>query len=79
MDRLTERDERTGNAYFPNCFEGCDGVCGKCNHETDFCERLAAYEDTGYEPEQISQFSEWYRQKCEELAELQKEVYGYTE
>ena len=79
MSRLTVRDKKTRNAYFPKCFEGCDGVCGKCDHETDFCERLAAYEDTGYEPEQISQFSEWYRQKCEELAKLQKEVYGYTE
>lgn len=53
MNRLTARDERTGNAYFPNCFEGCDGVCGKCDHETDFCERLAAYEDTGLDPEDI--------------------------
>lgn len=79
MDRLTERDERTGNAYFPNCFEGCDGVCGKCNHETDFCERLAAYEDTGLTPKQIIQMDKLYQEKCEELAELQKEVYGYTE
>ena len=79
MDRLTERDERTGNAYFPNCFEGCDGVCGKCNHETDFCERLEAYEDTGLTPENIRQMDKLYLQKCEELAKLNKEIFGYTE
>lgn len=79
MNRLTERDERTGNAYFPNCFEGCDGVCGKCDHETDFCERLADYEDTGLTPKQIIQMDELYRENCEELAELQKEIFGYTE
>lgn len=79
MDRLTERDERTGNAYFPNCLEGCDGVCGKCGHETDFCERLAAYEDTGLTPERIIQMDKLYQEKCEELAKLRKEIFGYTE
>ena len=78
MNRLTARDERTGDAYFPNCFKGCDGVCGKCDHETDFCERLAAYEDTGLTPGQIIQIDKLYREKCEELARM-KEVYGYTE
>ena len=79
MNRLTARDERTGNAYFPNCFEGCDGVCGECDHDTDFCERLAAYEDTGLTPDQIIQMDKLYQEKCEELAKLQTEVYGYTE
>lgn len=44
MKRLTVRS-KTGNAYFPKCFDGCDGVCGKCKNETDYCEKLATYED----------------------------------
>lgn len=72
MDRLTERDKKTGVAYFPKCFDGCDGVCKKCNHETDHCETLAAYEDTGLTPEQIQAIDK-------EFARLSKELGKYKE
>ena len=55
MKRLTVRDEKSGAAYFPKCFESCDGRCKECDRETNYCETLAAYEDTGLSPEQIVQ------------------------
>ena len=84
MNRLTARDERTGNAYYPLCEDGnctnrkCCGI--NCELiDTDVCETLAAYEETGMTPENIRQMDKLYRQKCEELAKLRKEIFGYTE
>ena len=55
MERLTKRGN--GHAYYPRCFkEPCYGSGCKikdCPFETAVCERLAAYEDTGLEPEAI--------------------------
>lgn len=107
MKRLTARNN-LGYAFSPKCLVSCNGVCCICEHGSDVCERLAAYEDTGLEPkdiptalemckiklgldnlkeyqntglapDQILQMDKLYRKKCGELAELRKEVYGYTE
>ena len=58
MERLTEwNDEQTRHAYYPRCFEepcyggGCK--INDCPFKTAVCERLAAYEDTGLEPEAV--------------------------
>lgn len=57
MERLTGR-EKAGNAYFPRCFEEpCVGMgcqMDVCHFLGQVCDRLAAYEDTGLEPEEIS-------------------------
>lgn len=58
MERLTEwNDEQTRHAYYPRCFEApCYGSGCKikdCPFEAAVCDRLAAYEDTGLEPEAI--------------------------
>lgn len=57
MERLTRRSA-TGHAYYPRCFEApCDGDGCKirdCLFDNTICERLAAYEDTGLEPEEVS-------------------------
>ena len=58
MERMTEwNDEQTRHAYYPRCFEEpCYGGGCKikdCQFETAVCERLAAYEDTGLEPEAV--------------------------
>ena len=58
MERLTEwNDEQTRHAYYPRCFEEpCYGGGCKikdCPFETAVCDRLAAYEDTGIEPEAV--------------------------
>lgn len=74
MDRLTARDEKTGNAYFTQCFDICDGVCMDCERETNYVETLAAYEDTGYTPEQIREFDALYLEKCQEVNELRKQM-----
>lgn len=58
MERLTEwNDEQTRHAYYPRCFEApCYGSGCKienCPFEAAACDRLAAYEDTGLEPEAV--------------------------
>ena len=55
MERLTKREN--GHAHYPRCFEEpCCGM-GFCTEDCEFndetCERLAAYEDTGLEPEEV--------------------------
>ena len=58
MERLTEwNGEQTRHAYYPRCFEEpCYGSGCKiedCPYEEAVCDRLAAYEDTGLEPEAV--------------------------
>ncbi len=55
MNRLTKRNE-DGHAYYPNCYDWpclrCTPI--SCTFYDKVCERLAAYEDTGMEPEEIA-------------------------
>lgn len=57
MERLTKRSD-AGHAYYPRCFEEpCIGDGCKikdCLFDNTICERLAAYEDTGLEPREVS-------------------------
>lgn len=75
MKRLTARDEH-GNAYYLKCFdEPCNsGGCTKnmCDFAVEVCNKLAAYEDTGLDPEQLSVIDEEYLKMAKELAELWK-------
>lgn len=57
MERLTARAP-SGHPFYPKCFEQCDGYpydkdCLCCTLEDDIAEKLASYEDTGLEPEEI--------------------------
>lgn len=56
MERLTKRGN--GHAYYPRCFkEPCYGSGCKikdCPFETEVCECLTAYEDTGLTPGQVA-------------------------
>ena len=83
MERLTRRSD-TGHAYCPRCFEEpCNRRCEDCLFDEAICKRLAAYEDTGREPEEIDmdhEAAETLRQLCrgcdldrlEELVEADK-------
>lgn len=55
MERLTARND--GNPYYPRCFElPCEGLlCEReeCDLGDKIIDRLAAYEDTGFTPEDI--------------------------
>lgn len=55
MQRLTKREN--GHAHYPRCFEEPCGGMGcrteDCEFKDEICERLAAYEDTGLEPEEV--------------------------
>ena len=88
MERLTGRNE-AGQAYYKKCFEEqCSGMgekdCALCDYQNDtVCERLAAYEDLGVSPEQLHEFSGIFREECEEVNRLEKELaeykqFGYT-
>ena len=65
MERLTNR-EPAGNAYFQQCFnEPCCGFgCKKdrCEFLESVCDRLAAYEDSGVEPEEIKEHEAAYNE-----------------
>ena len=53
MERLTRRSD-TGHAYYPRCFEEpCNRRCEDCLFDETICERLAAYEDSDCEPEEV--------------------------
>lgn len=53
MERLTRRSD-TGHAYYPRCFEEpCNRRCEDCLFDETICERLAAYEDSECEPEEV--------------------------
>lgn len=70
MERLTEWGKDKKYAHYPRCFEECEGLgCTKsfCEHNVQVCNRLAAYEDTGLEPEEIKANMEMfaaYRHVC---------------
>lgn len=55
MERMTKREN--GHVYYPRCFEEPCGGMGclteDCGFKVEICERLAAYEDTGLEPEEV--------------------------
>jgi hypothetical protein len=55
MKRLTKREN--GHTHYQRCFEEPCGGMGcrteDCGFKVEICERLAAYEDTGLEPEEV--------------------------
>ena len=55
MERLTKREN--GHTHYPRCFEEPCGGMGcrteDCGFKVEICERLALYEDTGLEPEEV--------------------------
>lgn len=65
MERLTKRLE-DGQAIFHECH----GTCGTCDGANCYCigpmvDRLAAYEDTGLEPDEIADFMKRWEQAVE--------------
>lgn len=54
MERLTKTHYISANGHYMACSElnsCCDKECSTCDHLDEIVERLAAYEDTGLEPE----------------------------
>ena len=55
MERYTE-NHYDGNGYYLICSGNCEMInCGDCDILGEIVDRLAAYEDTGLEPEEIEQ------------------------
>ena len=80
MERLTKRLE-DGQAIFHECH----GTCGTCDGANCYCigpmvDRLAAYEDTGLEPEEIERIVDAYgrghtlRTESAERLEIVREI-----
>lgn len=67
MERLTEW---TGEEWIPRQ----ERLNGKLVGHKDCMKRLAAYEDTGHEPEQIREFEKLYLEKCQEMNDLRKRI-----
>lgn len=56
MKRLTEQHYKKTDGYYMKCSEHCykeDFSCEDCEKFDELVDRLAAYEDTGLEPEEI--------------------------
>lgn len=77
MKRLTQRSN-FGTAYYPRCFEKpCIGDGCKikdCLFDNTICERLAAYEDTGYTPDEIVKLRDDLIVRNAELLDARKEI-----
>ena len=81
MGRLTKRN-KLGGAYYPYCFEKCDGegtseACICCEFESLIAEKLASYEDIMDEPEKLNKLLEVYLEKCDEVERLKMELIKY--
>lgn len=79
MERLTEwNDEQTRHAYYPRCFKGpCYGNGCKidgCPFEAAVCDRLAAYEDTRREPEEVTALGKLFDFTLEESKTLTEQL-----
>lgn len=79
MERLTEwNGGQTRHAYYPRCFkEPCYGSGCKikdCPFETAVCERLAAYEDTGVEPEEVTALGKLFDYALKESKTLTEQL-----
>lgn len=85
MSRLTKRN-KNGDVYFPKCFEepcygtGYTETCNECEYDTAIGEKLAVYEDTGLEPEEIKGLGKWINELRKELKEYKDlEQQGFKE
>lgn len=79
MERLTEwNGEQTRHAYYPRCFkEPCYGSGCKikdCPFEIAVCERLAAYEDTGLTPKEVTALGELFDYALKESKTLTEQL-----
>lgn len=71
MERLTKREN--GHAHYPRCFEKPCGGMGcrteDCEFEFEICERLADYEDTGLEPDEVTALQKDWSDLCTVIGE----------
>lgn len=72
MERLTKTHYISGNGHYMACSElnsCCDKECSTCNHLDEIVERLAAYEDTGLEPEEVTALQKDWSELCTVIGE----------
>ena len=72
MERLTKTHYISGNGHYMACSElnsCCDKECSTCNHLDEIVERLAAYEDTGLEPEEVTALQKDWSDLCTVIGE----------
>lgn len=71
MERMTKREN--GHVHYPRCFEEPCGGMGcrteDCEVKVEIRERLAAYEDTGLEPEEVSALIKDWSDLCTTIGE----------
>jgi hypothetical protein len=71
MERMTKREN--GHVYYPRCFEEPCGGMGclteDCGFKVEICERLAAYEDTGLELDEVNALQKDWSDLCTVIGE----------
>lgn len=71
MERMTKREN--GHVYYPRCFEEPCGGMGclteDCGFKVEICERLAAYGDTGLEPDEVNALQKDWSDLCTVIGE----------
>jgi hypothetical protein len=71
MERMTKREN--GHVYYPRCFEEPCGGMGclteDCGFKVEICEHLAAYEDTGLEPDEVNALQKDWSDLCTVIGE----------
>lgn len=72
MNRLTTEEEYPHGAEGKSANKLTGRWCRGVFEATACIERLAKYENTGLEPDQIREMEKLYQEKCQEVAELKK-------
>ena len=69
MERYTEK-HYDGNGYYLICSGNCETFnCGDCGILDKIVDRLAAYEDTGLEPEEVNVIAGLASENCAKVAD----------
>lgn len=79
MERLTKWNESSyKHAYYPRCFKepryGSGCKIKDCPFEIAVCERLAAYEDTGLTPKEVTALGELFDYALKESKTLTEQL-----
>lgn len=73
--RMTARGDH--GAYFPECFDRCEGdpkpgACADCDFTQRTCEKLAAYEYTGLTPDGVERLKKINNQLLIDYGKLKR-------
>ena len=71
MNRLTSEDGQLYACGYGRCNDEINCTCGDCHYTEEAFKKLAAYEDTGLEPEEIKDIIKAYNRESTIAAHLE--------